>query len=112
MNIQLVLYQLTTHPLFSALLMGMMNIGGRFIIADIPKKFENYLASNPWVRKIVWFAIFFIASRDWKVALLATLTITVVFQYLMRDSDKLAMHITQQLVPGLSPNQTVGLQSR
>lgn len=103
MSIQILLYKLTAHPLFSALLMGVMNVGGRFILADIPKKFEHYLATHQWVRKIVWFAVFFVATRDWKTALFATLAVTIVFQYLMKESSHIADSITQQLVPGIAP---------
>ena len=92
------LYKITSHPLFSALLMGLMNIGGRFIIADIPKKFENYLATHHWIRKLIWFAIFFIATRDWKTALLATLIVVVMFQYIMKESSHIAETITQQII--------------
>jgi hypothetical protein len=84
---QLLFYKISSHPLFSALLMGLMNIGGRYIAADIPKKFEAYLASNMFMRKLIWFAIFFIASRDWKVALLAVLGAHILFHYLLKDED-------------------------
>lgn len=101
-DIQILLYKITAHPLFSALLMGIMNVGGRFILADIPKKFEHYLANHQWVRKIVWFAIFFVATRDWKTALFATLAVTVVFQYLMKESSAIADAITEKIVPGVA----------
>lgn len=96
---QEILYKITAHPLFSAVLMGLMNVGGRYIMADIPKKFENYLAHNEFVRKIIWFAVFFVATRDWKTALFATLAVTIVFKYLMEESAHLADAITEQIVP-------------
>lgn len=99
MNIQYYIYKMTSHPLFIAFIMGMMNIGGRFIFADIPKSVERLLTQYSIIRKIIWFAIFFIATRDWKTALLATLVVTVVFSYLMNESEHIARGIQQTIIP-------------
>lgn len=92
------LYYITNHPIFLALAMGLMNIGGKFLPMDVPPIFEELL-KNPIMRKVVWFMVFFVATRDWKTALLWTLVITVVFNYMFNESSTIARLIQKKLVP-------------
>lgn len=92
------LYYITNHPIFIALAMGLMNIGGKFLPLDIPPQLDELLKA-PFMRKVIWFTVFFIATRDWKTAILWTLVVTIVFRYLMNESSTIARMIQQTIMP-------------
>ena len=62
-----VLAQLASNKYFIGVAMIVMNLGSRFVIADISKAQES-LINNEVFKKLVVFCIFFISTRDILVA--------------------------------------------
>jgi hypothetical protein len=78
---------LTSNPVFVGCLMLVMNLGGKYIVMDIPKGMEAFF-SHPWVRKFTVFCIAFMATRNLKTALLLLLLFILFSKYLLNENSK------------------------
>ena len=67
--------------------MLLLNIGSRYVVADLGKTHEKLL-NNEIVKKIVVFCMFFIATRDVIVAFLLTLVYVVIIDGLLHEKRK------------------------
>jgi hypothetical protein len=77
---------INSSPYFIAFTMLMMNLGGKFLVLEIPPYIES-LFQNPIYRKLIFFCIFFMATRDIRIAFFLTLCITIVFQFFLKESS-------------------------
>lgn len=77
---------INSNPYFIACIMLLMNIGGRYLPLEFPKIFEK-MFSYSLARKGIFFAIFFMATRDIRIALLLTILITIFFNYLLKEDS-------------------------
>ncbi len=74
--------------LFMAIIMLAMNIGGRFIIMDLPKSIDQLFTSSSLLRTFVIFALFFTATQHIMISIILTLTFVIVMKYLLNcDSE-------------------------
>jgi hypothetical protein len=80
------IHYINSSPYFVAFVMLTMNIGGRFLVMEIPQVFER-IFEHPIARKCILFSIFFMASRDIRIALLLTLFVTIIFHYLLKEDS-------------------------
>lgn len=80
----MVVEYINSNPYFIALLMFTMNVGGRFLQLEIPPYFER-IFQKPLARKFLLFAVFFMASRDIRIALLLTIVASIVFHFILRE---------------------------
>jgi len=78
---------LSTSPLLAGCVMLMMNLGGKYVILDIPKGMDAFFA-HPWVRKFTVFCIAFMATRSIKTALLLLLLFILLSRYLLNEKSK------------------------
>jgi hypothetical protein len=82
--------QLNSNKLFAALALILMNIGSRYVIADLNKIYENVLMMDI-VKKFVLFCMFFIGCRDIMIALILTFTFSIIFQALFNAKSKYSL---------------------
>ena len=74
--------------IFMALIMLAMNIGGRFIIMDLPKSIDQLFTSSSLLRTFVIFALFFTATQHIMMSIILTLLFVIVMKYLLNcDSE-------------------------
>lgn len=74
--------------LFTALIMLAMNIGGRFIVMDLPQSIDQIFTSSAIMRSFVIFALFFSATQDIRYSIIFTLLFIIVMKYLLNcDSE-------------------------
>ncbi len=74
--------------LFTALIMLAMNIGGRFIVMDLPQSIDQIFTSSAIMRSFVIFALFFSATQDIRYSIIFTLIFIIVMKYLLNcDSE-------------------------
>lgn len=79
-------YSISTNPLFAAGLVLMLNLGGRYLSMDLSKSQEQIL-THPLARRVILFAVMFLATRNILLALLLTVVISlVVFNFLNEES--------------------------
>jgi hypothetical protein len=81
---------LNTSPFITGCVMLMMNLGGKYVIMDVPKGMNSFFA-HPWVRKLTILSISFIATRNLKTALLISLLFILFSRFLMNENSTLCL---------------------
>ncbi len=85
-----VLQVFNTNPYFIGIMMLVLNLGGRFISLEVTKKQEQFL-QHPWVRRILIFTVFFVATRNIWVAFWLTVTVVLFLGYLFNENSALCV---------------------
>jgi hypothetical protein len=74
--------------LFMALIMLAMNIGGKFIVMDLPKSIDQIFTSSFLLRSFVIFALFFSSTQHIWLSIIFTLLFIIIMKYLLNcDSE-------------------------
>lgn len=81
------LNSLNGNIVFNGLIMFVMNLGGRYLAAEIPDSMNEIMA-KPWFRRLTIFSIAFIATRNIKVALFITLIMIVLMKFLLNEKSR------------------------
>jgi hypothetical protein len=66
------LSNIAISPYFNGSIMLLMNIGGKYLAMDLPKNLDSLFINYAFLRYIVLFSIFFMATRNIKISLLLT----------------------------------------
>lgn len=78
---------LNNNKIVWGLTMLLLNLGSRFIVADLGK-FHEALLTNEFVKKIILFSMFFVATRDIITAFLLTILYIFVIDGLLHEKRK------------------------
>jgi hypothetical protein len=81
---------INTSPIFIGLMMLTMNLGARFLPAEITRAQESML-SHPYFRRFLIFVILFIATRNIVYAFWLSLIIIFVIGYLFNENSALCI---------------------
>ncbi len=74
--------------LFMAMIMLAMNLGGRFIVMDLPQSIDQLFTQSSLLRMFVIFALFFSATQHIWLSIIFTLLFVIVMKYLLNcDSE-------------------------
>jgi hypothetical protein len=103
--LDILLQAINSSRLFNGISTLGMQIGGRYITAEIPKNVEN-IFNKPFFRRIFIFLIIFLAFRDVKWAILITLIFILAFNYILNSKSR--MYIGQ--IFGYGPEQDIPKQ--
>jgi hypothetical protein len=76
-----------TSPFVSGCVMLMMNLGGKYVMMDIPNAMNSFFAHSI-IRKLTVLCIAFIATRNIKTALLVALLFVLFSKFLMNEKSK------------------------
>lgn len=87
---------LNSSPFVSGCVMLIMNIGGKYVIMDIPKGMNNFFA-HPWIRKLTIFCIAFVATKNIKTALLISLLFILFSRFLMNEKSNCCIPFVKKL---------------
>ena len=68
----------------------MMNLGAKYIQADLGKIHEKIL-SNTYVKKIIVFCMFFLATRDAAVSFLLTIIYIIIIDGVLHEDRKFCL---------------------
>jgi hypothetical protein len=79
-----------TSPYFIGLMMLILNLGGRFLALEITKEQEQFF-QNPWVRRLLIFIVFFVATRSLAVAFWLTIIAVLLLGYLFNENSALCV---------------------
>jgi hypothetical protein len=79
------LSSLNNSKLLTGFAVLLVNTGGRFLTADAGRAIDAVL-SHRWMRKLVVFAMFFVATHDVMMALGLTAAYVVLVQVLLHES--------------------------
>jgi hypothetical protein len=91
-----------TSPFISGCLMLMMNLGGKYVIMEMPNGMHSFFA-NSWIRKLTILCISFIATRNIKTALLISLLFILFSRFLMNEKSKCCLSFIKKSVKTQEP---------
>ena len=81
---------INTSPIFIGLMMLTMNLGARFLPAEVTRQ-QEALLSHPYFRRFLIFVILFIATRNVVYAFWLSLIIIFVIGYLFNENSALCI---------------------
>ena len=71
----------------AGIMMIMLNIGTSYLVQDI-MPLANRLFQHRWARRIVFFVIFFTATRDLIASLILTIVCTLLLDFVLNERKK------------------------
>lgn len=95
----------------SALVMILLNVGTSYLMQDL-MPIAHRIFSFVWVRRLVFFAIFFTATRDLKVSLLLMILFTLLVDIFLNENSEYCLIPYEYRLPQMAqhnqgpPNQT------
>jgi hypothetical protein len=93
------------NKLVWGLTMLMMNLGARYIAADMGASHEIIL-NNHIAKKLIVFSLFFVATRDIPISVLMTILYVIVIDGLLHDKSKYCI-VPKALLTGEKDNSAV-----
>jgi hypothetical protein len=87
------LMTINTSPYFTASMMLLLNLGGRFLGLELTKGQEKFFM-HPYVRRFLIFVVLFVATRNIAIAFWMTIIIILLIGYFLNENSSLC------LVPG------------
>jgi hypothetical protein len=81
---------LNNNKIVTGLAMLFLNVGAKYVQADLGKVHEMLL-SNEYVKKIIVFCLFFVATRDISIAFLLTIFYILVIDGMLHEKRKFCL---------------------
>jgi hypothetical protein len=78
---------LNSNRVFIGVTMMIMNIGSRYVIADLTEVHQKIM-SSPLFKQIILFCMFFVATRDIMTSLILTFAFVVIMHGLLNEKRK------------------------
>ncbi len=85
--LDILLQLINTNRIFNGVSTMAMQIGSRYMLAEIPSNLERSF-NKPFFRRLFIFFVCFLAFRDIKLSILMTLVFILVFNYLLDEKSK------------------------
>ena len=89
--IDTILLNLSNNKLFGGCIMLLTNIGGKYLIMDLPDNMEKLFSKYFFLRILVLFSIFFMATRDIKSSILLSLLFFIVVKYFINEKSSFCL---------------------
>ena len=87
MEIISLITSLNNSKIFSGLIMIMMNLGSKYISMELNETQEDFL-SQKTIRRIIIFAVFFVATRDILISVILTIVFILFIGSLFNETSK------------------------
>ena len=81
---------LNNSKIVTGLAMLLLNLGARYVQADLGKV-HDMLLSNEYVKKIIVFSMFFVATRDIGIAFLLTIFYIIIIDGVLHEKRKFCL---------------------
>ena len=75
---------------FAGIIMILMNMGSKYISLELSERHESILG-HPMVRRIMWFTVFFTATRDIWISLILTACFVILITGVFHDNSRFCM---------------------
>jgi hypothetical protein len=79
---------ISNSQLFNGSIMLLTNIGGKYLALDMPKNIDSLFEQYAFLRYLILFSIFFMATRDIKISILLTLFYFIVIKFLLNEESR------------------------
>jgi hypothetical protein len=73
-----------------------MNIGGKYLVLDLPGNMEKLFSTYFILRCLVLFSIFFMATRDIKISIMLSLLFFILIKYFINEKSTFCLVGQQQ----------------
>lgn len=97
------LTQLNTSKVFAGISMLMLNVGSRYVVADISASQERML-SNWFAKRIILFCMLFVATRDVLVAACMTTALVILSESILNETSPFCLLPKDFLSPPKAPS--------
>jgi Ca2+/Na+ antiporter len=98
-----ILINLSNSKLFGGCIMLLTNIGGKYLMMDMPNNMEKIFSNNFILRCLVLFSVFFMATRDIKTSVLLSLLYFIVMYFFINEKSSFCI-IKNDSNSTLTPN--------
>lgn len=102
--IDAIFLNLSNSKLFSGCIMLLTNIGGKYLVLDMPNNMERMFSKYIILRCLVLFSIFFMATRDIKISLLLSLLFFIVVRFFINEKSSFCMITNDNIIPPKNQN--------
>jgi hypothetical protein len=106
-----ILFYVSNNKLFLGSIMLLTNIGGKYLMLDIPKNLENLFMEYFILRCLVLFSIFFMATRDIKISILLTLVLLIVLKYVINEKSSYCVIKEKNVEKKVTPEEYKSAQN-
>lgn len=89
--VEVVLANIAQSKVFNAIIMLLMNIGGKYLVLELPTNLDKIFTTYQFMRYLVIFAICFMATRDIKMALFMALLVIIFLRFILNESSRYCM---------------------
>ncbi len=86
--VEIILANVAQSKIFNAIIMLLMNIGGKYLVLELPTNLDKIFTSYQFMRYLVIFAICFMATRDIKMALFMALLVIIFLRFILNESSR------------------------
>ena len=98
-----ILISLSTSKLFNGCVMLLTNIGGKYLVMDMPNNMEKLFSKYIILRCLVLFSIFFMATRDVKTSVLLSLLFFIVIKFIINEKSSFCLiNDKDKIIPKIS----------
>ena len=81
---------LNNNKIMWGVTMLLLNVGGKYIVADLGK-FQEKVLTNEYFKKVILFSLFFVATRDILIAFLLTVLYTLIVNGMLNEKQKFSI---------------------
>ena len=85
------LFQLSNDKLFTGSILLLSTLGGKYLQVDFPKNVDTLFTKYFVLRCLLLFSVFFMATRDIKIALLLTLLSFIIIYYFINEESSFCL---------------------
>lgn len=109
-SLNILAFNINTSKYMAGLMMILMNLGGRYISAEITD-FQEEFFESPYVRRIFIFVVCFIATRDVKVSIILTIIFIVLVSGIFNENSKYCILPIKRSVNKITKEEYIYAQS-
>jgi hypothetical protein len=109
-SLNILAFNINTSKYMAGLMMILMNLGGRYISAEI-SDFQEEFFESPYVRRIFIFVVCFIATRDVKVSLILTIIFIVLVSGIFNENSKYCILPIKRSINRITKEEFIYAQS-
>jgi Ca2+/Na+ antiporter len=106
----IILTSVASSKIFNGLIMLLSNIGGRYIALDMPSNIEYMFTNYFFLRLIVMFSIFFMATRDIKISILLLLLFLIIIKFFINEKSTFCLYNQNSTLKKISDDEYLKAQ--
>jgi len=82
---------ISNNKLFGGCIMLLTNIGGKYLMLEMPNNIDKLFANYFLLRYLVLFSIFFMATRDIKTSILLSLLFFIIIKFILNEKSSFCL---------------------